>query len=293
MAGAIAPLIDKTSPPLPAEQLQGRGVLLDQQLPARAARRVARQLPDQARGRANCKRELPQLKTFCTLSPIPGFARWLRAGDACDGLPASAARRARWPQARRRCCAGLRRRPRRPAAAPPRCARCQRRRTRRCCAWRALYLALPSPTPAGDPVARFHLDNGARLERLNAQRQPVGQGPASSRLGLMVNYLYDLARIETSHDRFAQARWHIARAVGAAVSRTVTDGVAPTTQETRMTATSRPRAASCCAPLPRWPRSPRRASQAQAWPTKPVTHRRAVPGRRRHRRLRAAAVRAC
>jgi malonyl-CoA decarboxylase len=37
--------------------------------------------------------------------------------------------------------------------------------------WRlaALYLVHRSPQPGGDPVARFHLDNGARLERLNAQ----------------------------------------------------------------------------------------------------------------------------
>ena len=59
MPDAIAPLIDKRAAAGRPAPLQGRGVLLDQQLPAGAARRVARQLPDQARGRgaasASCR----------------------------------------------------------------------------------------------------------------------------------------------------------------------------------------------------------------------------------------------
>jgi malonyl-CoA decarboxylase len=39
------------------------------------------------------QRELPQLKTFCTLSPIPGFARWVRAGAPCEGLTKARAQR--------------------------------------------------------------------------------------------------------------------------------------------------------------------------------------------------------
>ena len=58
---------------------------------------------------------------------------------------------------------------------------------------------LASPTPQGDPVARFHLDNGARLERLNASPNLSAKGLKQS-AGLMVNYLYDLSRIETCHD---------------------------------------------------------------------------------------------
>ena len=49
-----------------------RDVLLDHQLPGGAARRLVRQFPDQAGGRGS-RHELPQLKTFATLSPIPGF----------------------------------------------------------------------------------------------------------------------------------------------------------------------------------------------------------------------------
>ncbi len=52
-------------------------------------------------------------------------------------------------------------------------------------------------------MARFHLDNGARLERLNAQADLSPKGLKQS-AGLMVNYLYDPARIERHHDRLAQ-----------------------------------------------------------------------------------------
>ena len=53
-----------------------------------------------------------------------------------------------------------------------------------------------------DPVARFHLGNGARLERINflADRSPRAMRQAH---GLMVNYLYKLDDIETNHEAFA------------------------------------------------------------------------------------------
>ena len=93
MAGAIAPLIDKRAHPLPPDQFKVavfysisncqpglRGVSLGNFL----IKRVAEQL----------KRELPQLKTFCTLSPIPGFMAWLveGAGRVAAGQGAARAR---------------------------------------------------------------------------------------------------------------------------------------------------------------------------------------------------------
>ena len=223
MAGAIAPLIDKKSQPLPAEQFKVavfysisncqpglRGVSLGNFL----IKRVADQL----------KRELPQLKTFCTLSPIPALSVWLHKlqGAAKDantpdlqaslaGLPPAAAERALQALAQLRAAAGdelqalnhassL-------AALPP---------AAHHALWRlaALYLVHRSARPGGDPVARFHLDNGARLERLNAQANLSAKGIKQS-AGLMVNYLYDLARIETCHDRFVQGRVVHARALSA------------------------------------------------------------------------------
>ena len=221
MAGAIMPLIDKKSLPLPPEQFKVavfysisncqpglRGVSMGNFL----IKRVAEQL----------KRELPQLKTFCTLSPIPGLMAWLQQlsgtsrdaaslGGALAGLPQAATERAvhalallreaAGPELHALALAG-------PLAALPAAAHHA--------LWRlaALYLVHRSPQPGGDPVARFHLDNGARLERLNAQANLSGKGLKQS-AGLMVNYLYDLGRVETCHERFLRGRVVHSRALSA------------------------------------------------------------------------------
>lgn len=64
-----------------------------------------------------------------------------------------------------------------------------------------LLLAKKSGRPL-DPVARFHLGNGARVERLNWLADTSEKGLRES-AGLMVNYLYELASIEQNHERFA------------------------------------------------------------------------------------------
>ncbi|MCD6680415.1 MAG: malonyl-CoA decarboxylase [Burkholderiaceae bacterium] len=78
----------------------------------------------------------------------------------------------------------------------------------------ALYLLQTSPTDAraSDPVARFHLNNGARLERIDVGADLSRKGLRQS-LGLMVNYLYDLEQIEANHERFAGDRVSASRAV--------------------------------------------------------------------------------
>ena len=63
-------------------------------------------------------------------------------------------------------------------------------------------------------MARFHLDNGARLERINAQADLSAKAGAQS-LSLMVNYLYDLRRIEAHHEQFTQGHVACSRAVTA------------------------------------------------------------------------------
>ena len=65
----------------------------------------------------------------------------------------------------------------------------------------AAYLVHVSITPQGDPVARFHLDNGAMLSRINLRGNMAAAGLKQS-CGLMVNYLYHLEKIEASHARF-------------------------------------------------------------------------------------------
>jgi len=204
MAGAIAPLIDKRSPPLAPEQFKVavfysisncqpglRNVSLGNFL----IKRVAEHL----------KRELPQLKTFCTLSPIPGLMAWLQRvevnalGEAAQALVLLRER-----------CGGdlgvLAHAASGPALDGP----------AHHALWRlaAHYLVHVSPLPHGDPVARFHLDNGARLERLNASANESAKGLKQS-AGLMVNYLYDLGKIEKHHDHFAHGKVAHSRAVSA------------------------------------------------------------------------------
>jgi malonyl-CoA decarboxylase len=206
MAGSIAPLIDKRTPALGPEHFKValfysisncqpglRGVSLGNFL----IKRVAEQL----------KRELPQLKTFCTLSPIPGLMAWLtRAGS--EPLPAPVLQA---HESLREACGGdlasTLGHAGRLAALP---------RSAHHALWRlaAFYLVSVSPRPQGDPVARFHLDNGARLERLNAQANLSPKGLKQS-AGLMVNYLYDLARVERHHDRFVHGEVVTSRAISA------------------------------------------------------------------------------
>ena len=69
----------------------------------------------------------------------------------------------------------------------------------------ALYLAKEDapgrPGRARDPVAHFHLSNGARIERLN-WRGDVSENGYRQSAGLMVNYLYDPERIEENHEMY-------------------------------------------------------------------------------------------
>ncbi|MBT7613964.1 MAG: malonyl-CoA decarboxylase, partial [Rhodospirillaceae bacterium] len=138
------------------------------------------------------KRELPNLKTFATLSPMPGFARWLRRYLA-DGPPLSLAP------------AGLDRE----EAAPELALALDSATAEAIKPWRQQLMALAAhylleekrgDRPV-DPVARFHLTNGARIERLNWQGDLSGKGIAES-AGLMVNYLYRLDNIAKNHESF-------------------------------------------------------------------------------------------
>jgi malonyl-CoA decarboxylase len=72
----------------------------------------------------------------------------------------------------------------------------------------AAHYFLKARTPDGraiDPVARFHLGNGAKLERINWLGDRSRKGLRES-AGIMVNYLYDLDEIETNHEAYANQR---------------------------------------------------------------------------------------
>ena len=213
MPQAIAPLIDKRSTPLPPESLRVaafysisncepglRSVSLGNFL----IKRVAQQL----------QRELPRLHTFCTLSPIPRFAAWLLAEPDFAALPtlrrgAAAELDAARERLRERCGGDLG-----ALQGPAVHATLSDADHQALEALCAAYLLHVSPTPGGDPVARFHLDNGAQLERLNPRANLAPPGLRQS-FGLMVNYLYDLHKIESSHARFRAGEVARSRAVAA------------------------------------------------------------------------------
>lgn len=139
-------------------------------------------------------REFTRLKTFSTLSPIPGFRAWLRDADTLEQLartpaPGGAAL-ARQLQGLDEPDWHLR----------PELARALQDPLLRLCAYYLLH-AKRDGEPL-DPVARFHLGNGARMERLNWLADASRPGLALS-AGIMVNYVYRLDQIEHNHEAYA------------------------------------------------------------------------------------------
>jgi malonyl-CoA decarboxylase len=147
--------------------------------------------------------EMPMVKRFCTLSPVPSLRAWLTKTDP-DSLPES------WPaRPRAQVCAALKALRERYGddldgladLVATRALRGEDETRLALCA--SAYLARMSASPEGDPVARFHLDNGARLERVNVGADLSAKGLRES-LGVMVNYLYHLAAIEANHERYVK-----------------------------------------------------------------------------------------
>lgn len=151
-------------------------------------------------------RELPRIRTFSTLSPAPGFRRWLESGPA--GLSAAAqavAARVGSPEwtPDRYSTPDIASRGT-PAGETP-------DRLSSLCAHYLLHAKRGSKPM--DPVARFHLRNGARIDRVNylADTSPAG---LRSSAGFMVNYVYDLAEIEQNHELYTRdAKVSASRAV--------------------------------------------------------------------------------
>lgn len=148
--------------------------------------------------------EFPRLRTFATLSPIPGFRGWLAKHAAPMLERLDDKRRAELGRA-----VGFE---------PPQAAhlltalekpldldaRSPVRQMLLECAAHYLARELAEGKPV-DPVARFHLGNGARVERLNWGGDPSTKGLKQS-YGLMVNYLYDLKRIDKHRSMLAQGK---------------------------------------------------------------------------------------
>jgi malonyl-CoA decarboxylase len=139
------------------------------------------------------KRELPKLTTFVTLSPVPGFSKWLAKERKSEtGFLLDEERTLLTA-----------------IDAPDwRTDRVNAQRIDKLLAKAAARYFLTAKTSGNrplDPVARFHLGNGARLERINPGADLSEQGLQQSH-GVMVNYLYDLGRIEENHEAYAERR---------------------------------------------------------------------------------------
>ena len=112
------------------------------------------------------KQEVDTIEKFVTLSPVPGFVRWLESkvkdqNIDDDSLTAEA----------------------------------------------LLYLTVSEREDKlpNDPVARFHLGNGAILEKINLNADLSKKGILQSK-GMMVNYLYNLELLEKNHELFFKTK---------------------------------------------------------------------------------------
>ena len=149
--------------------------------------------------------ERPRLKTFATLSPIPGFRRWLEATagsgelelEADEAKALATLARPGWH--------------RHPEMAEP-----LEEPLLRLCA-RYLLEAKRGHEPL-DRVARFHLGNGARVERLNWLADPSRKGLRQS-AGIMANYAYLPSRIEKNHEAYVKQGRIVASAAVRALAR--------------------------------------------------------------------------
>jgi malonyl-CoA decarboxylase len=153
--------------------------------------------------------DFPRLRRFCTLSPIPGFATWLAARlREPETQRATALARALGTIAEE-VGTDLPKLMIDPAA--PKHLEPLRDPLMALCATYLLSGRVDSEK-GQDPVARFHLNNGARLERINWRADDSKRGLRES-LGMMVNYLYEPQAIEANHERFVHGRIAASRQV--------------------------------------------------------------------------------
>ncbi len=160
--------------------------------------------------------EFPSLKIFVTLSPIPGFIDWVAAGADLGGEKFSVQLKPAIRTAREQALEtlGLAKRSwteRLSSGWHPDNATAKEKSALLCLA--SIYLGIGSAGCNGNPVAKFHLGNGARLHQINWSADLSRKGLRESG-ALMVNYLYDLSSVEENHERFTQGEIDYSRAVG-------------------------------------------------------------------------------
>ncbi|MBC7604367.1 MAG: malonyl-CoA decarboxylase family protein, partial [Ramlibacter sp.] len=156
------------------------------------------------------KAEFPKLKTFATLSPIPGFRSWLakHAAEMLAQTPAKMLREIKAALGTAPDADAVLSALDKPLELQPKSPLRQ-------------WLLASAATYIGkeqidakplDAVARFHLGNGARVGRLDWAGDPSPKGIKQS-YGLMVNYLYDLKRLDKHRAMAAQGQIPISGAI--------------------------------------------------------------------------------
>jgi malonyl-CoA decarboxylase len=184
--GAIAPLLAADRPPGPVERAR-TAVFYSISNTQRGLGGISfgsfliKQVAEELR------RELPKLDNFVTLSPVPGFMQWLKQAN---DVPVSDEDRALLENLDR----------------PDWFGNAElEAQLRGLLEPLAAHYFLKARTSKGrliDSVARFHLGNGARLERINWLGDISAKGLRES-AGIMVNYLYRLEDIEKNHEAYA------------------------------------------------------------------------------------------
>jgi malonyl-CoA decarboxylase len=217
---AIAPLVDKKAETVTQAQQYKvavfysisncepglRGVSMGNFL----IKRVAEQL----------HQEFPSVKTFITLSPVPGLIEWIAAGaNLGEGVPLDRLKPAlKMKRDQALQVLGLDAQSwaeRLSGGWLPDNASVKEKEALLCLT--AIYLGLASTGRAGNPVAKFHLGNGAKLHLINWAGDLSRKGLRQS-AGIMVNYLYDLSSVEENHERFVNGEIMYSRAVAKLMS---------------------------------------------------------------------------
>ena len=123
------------------------------------------------------QKELPQLQSFATISPAPGFNQWLQKQTEYDSIKRRLQQQVDHPLDL-----------------------IEQKQLIGIAAKYYLQEKTPNNRPI-DPVARFHLKNGATLNRINPMADLSDNGLKHS-MGLMVNYYYDLSEVEINHELY-------------------------------------------------------------------------------------------
>jgi malonyl-CoA decarboxylase len=156
------------------------------------------------------KKEFPKLSTFCTLSPIPTFAHWLLKTEPLQSefvKPLSLKQLNLGIVALRQKCGG--------DLAKLEATEQDQKMLQRLAAFYLMHTK-SSNNVSSDPVARFHLNNGARLERVNVTADLSKKGLKQS-CGAMVNYLYDLDEVESNHESFVSGEVAVSKALSSSI----------------------------------------------------------------------------